>query len=71
MPREEHWTTIALGELYRLRPDPAYAAVAYLEAESIARNQYRPEDGDPERIGASRLESPPSYLYTATRAEAL
>jgi hypothetical protein len=71
VPREEHWTTIALGELYRLRPDPAYAAVAYLEAESIARNQYRPEDGYPERIGASRLESPPSYLYTATRAEAL
>ena len=41
MPREDHWLAMALSELYRLDPNPDYAAVAYLQAESMIRNQYR------------------------------
>jgi hypothetical protein len=71
VPREDHWLAMALSELYRLDPNPDYAAVAYLQAESMIRNQYTAEDGIPARIGASRLRNPINNTSTATKGEAL
>ena len=68
---EDHWTTIGMGELYRLRPEPAYRTVAFLEGNSIVSNQYSPEDGRPDLVGASRLQNPASYVSSAARGEAL
>ena len=71
VPREDHWLTLALSELYRLNPDQAYLTVTYLQADSMLRNQYTQEDGDPWRIGGSRLRNPINYTSTATKGEAL
>ena len=71
VPREDHWLAMALSELYRLDPNPDYAAVAYLQAESMIRNQYTGADGIPARIGGSRFRNPINYTSTATKGEAL
>jgi hypothetical protein len=71
IPREDHWLAMALSELYRLDPDPDYATVAYLQAESMIRNQYTDADGIPARIGGSRSRNPINYTSTATKGEAL
>jgi hypothetical protein len=71
IPREDHWLAMALSELYRLDPHPDYAAVAYLQAESMIRNQYTAADGIPARIGGSRSRNPINYTSTATKGEAL
>jgi hypothetical protein len=70
IPREDHWLTIALSDLYRLRETPEYLLVAYLQAESMTANQHTSVDA-PMRIGASRRLNPISYTDTATKAEAL
>ena len=71
IPREDHWLAMALSELYRLDPNPDYATVAYLQAESMIRNQYTDADGIPARIGGSRSRNPINYTSTATKGEAL
>lgn len=71
MPREDHWLTIALSELYRLDPNEAYLTVAYKFADALLANQYKAEDGYPQRIGASRAGGRISYTSTATKGEAL
>jgi hypothetical protein len=71
VPREDHWLAMALSELYRLDPNPDYATVAYLQAESMIRNQYTAADGVPARIGGSRSRNPINYTSTATKGEAL
>lgn len=70
VPREDHWLTLALSELYRLTPDPDYRTVAYLQAQSMIDNQHRPPDPPP-LIGASDDRSPVNYTSTATKGEAL
>jgi len=72
VPREDHWLTIALSELYRLESDADYAKVAYLQAETMIGNQYTAADGNPERIGGARSGiSPVNYTSTATKGEAI
>ena len=70
VPREDHWLTMALSELYRLGPRQEYRDVAYLQAESMVANQHGTE-GPPMRVGASALRNPINYTSTATKAEAL
>jgi hypothetical protein len=70
-PREDHWLTIALGELFRLDPDPGYQQVAYMIADLMISRQYTIEDGYPEKIGARRNSSAISYTSTATKGEAI
>jgi hypothetical protein len=70
VPREDHWLTLALSELYRLDRDPDYRTVAYLEADSMVRNQHRSRD-EPALIGASGARNPPNYTSTATKGEAM
>ena len=70
VPREDHWLTLALAELYRLDPRPEYRDVAYLQAESMVANQHGPESA-PMRVGGSALQNPINYTSTATKAEAL
>ncbi|MEA2515159.1 MAG: hypothetical protein QOJ59_4648 [Thermomicrobiales bacterium] len=71
VPREDHWLTIALSELYRLNGDQSYAKVAYLQADTMISNQYTAENADPERIGGARRDSGISYTSTATKGEAI
>lgn len=71
VPGEDHWLTIALAELYQQHPEPAYAHVVYLQAESMLRHQFTPADNDVWAIGASRLRNPVNFTSTATKAEAL
>ena len=69
VPREDHWLTIALSDLYRLNQDQDYATVAYLQADTMTENQF--EAGlsqDPTLIGASRRGP---YNATAPNGEAL
>jgi len=68
---KDHWLTIALGELHRLKPDPDYATVAYLQGDSMLRDQYEARHGRPELVGAARGNDPVGYTGTATRGEAL
>ena len=70
VPREDHWLTLALGELYRLDRDPAYARVVDLQANSMIANQATERDGV-DAIGASLGQDPINYTSTATKAEAL
>jgi hypothetical protein len=70
VPREDHWLTLALSELYRLDRDPAYARVVDLQAESMIANQATERDGV-DAIGASLGQNPINYTSTATKAEAL
>ncbi|MDP8925149.1 MAG: hypothetical protein M3O34_20075 [Chloroflexota bacterium] len=67
----DHWLTMALSELYRLTPDPDYATVAYLQGDSMLRDQYEARHGRPELIGAARGREPIGFTGTATRGEAL
>lgn len=71
IPREDHWLSMALSELYQLSPDPGYATVAYMQADSMLANQYQP--GIPEwwRIGGSRRGNSVNYTSTATKCEAM
>ena len=71
IPREDHWLTIALGDLYRLDPNPDYATVANLQADSMLANQYPPDDPDWRRIGGAHRPGPINYTSTATKGEAL
>jgi hypothetical protein len=68
-PRDDHWLTMALAELYRLRPDEDYRSVAYLQAERMLANQYRPDTARPMQIGAS-VRTVINYTSTATKGEA-
>ena len=70
VPREDHWLTLALAELYRLDPQDEYRQVAYLQAESMRSNQHD-ASGQPMRIGGSALQAPINYTSTATKGEAL
>lgn len=70
VPREDHWLTLALSELHRLDPDPDYARVVYLQADSMIANQATARDGA-DVIGASLAQDPINYTSTATKAEAL
>jgi len=55
IPREDHWLAIALSDLYRLNQDQDYLTVAYLQADSMIENQFKPDEQFPsELIGASR-----------------
>jgi hypothetical protein len=71
IPREDHWLTIALSELYRLHSDQGYISVAYLNADAMISNQYRADEGFPQRIGAARRDGPICYTSTATKGEAI
>ena len=70
VPREDHWLTMALAELYRLHPDDSYRAVAYLQADAMLRAQHDVDDRHPQKIGASKR-SPLNYTSTATKGEAM
>jgi len=70
VPREDHWLTLALSELYRLDPDRDYARVVNLQADSMIANQATELDGV-DVIGASLGQNPINYTSTATKAEAL
>jgi hypothetical protein len=70
IPREDHWLTIALGELYRLDPRPEYRQVAYMQADSMVANQHT-DDDLPMRIGAPARQRPINYTSVATKGEAL
>ncbi|HEY7030961.1 MAG TPA: hypothetical protein VH482_06530 [Thermomicrobiales bacterium] len=72
VPREDHWLTIALSELYRLDNNEDFATVAYLQADSMIAHQYTAADGDPERIGGARSETGTiGFTSTATKGEAI
>jgi hypothetical protein len=70
IPREDHWLTMAIAELYRLDSRPEYRDVAYLQGESMVGNQHG-ADGPGLRIGGSDLQEPINYTSTATKGEAL
>ncbi len=70
VPRQDHWLTLALAELYRLDPRPDYRDVAYLQADAMTATQHGADDLSM-RIGGSELQSPINYTSTATKAEAL
>lgn len=71
VPRDDHWLTIALSDLYRLAPDDDYATVVYLQGTRMTAAQYTEEHGRPGLIGASGLRDPVNYTSTATKGEAL
>ena len=70
VPRQDHWLTMALSELYRLDPRPEYLEVVYLQAEDMMATQYG-TNAPPMRIGGSTQQSPINHTSTATKAEAL
>jgi hypothetical protein len=70
VPRQDHWLTMALSELYRLDPRPEYLEVAFLQADGMVASQHG-ADALPMRIGGSALQSPINHTSTATKAEAL
>ncbi len=70
-PRDDHWLTIALSELYRLDSNSDYQSVTYVQAERMIANQATAADGYPDRIGAAKRDSGISYTSTATKGEAL
>ena len=70
VPRQDHWLTMALSELYRLDPRPEYREVVYLQADGMVASQYG-ANALPMRIGGSMLQGPINYTSTATKAEAL
>ncbi len=71
VPREDHWLTMALADLYRLHPDPAYATVAFMQADAMIRNQIPATDPYPWRIGGSFRAPEINFTSTATKAEAM
>lgn len=71
VPRDDHWLTIALSELYRFDPNPEYATIALLQADRMAGSQYQADDAEPWRIGAAMRVPTPSFPSTATHGEAL
>ena len=68
--KEDHWLAMALPELFRLHPNPAYVTVAYAQATSMIANQHKARDGQPDRIGATRRRQI-RYTPIATKGEAL
>lgn len=71
VPRDDHWLTIALGDLYRLNGAEDYVKVVLMQADSMIAKQYTPEDGTPDQIGGSRRDGPISNTSTATKGEAM
>lgn len=71
VPRDDHWLTIALSDLYRLAPDDDYATVVYLQGTRMTAAQYTADHGRPGLIGANALRDPVNYTSTATKGEAL
>lgn len=69
IPRQDHWLTISLNELYRMEPDPAYKAVAYLEADDMIANQIK-NSRYPDRIGGMEGKTF-SFTSIATKGEAI
>ncbi len=70
VPRQDHWLTLALAELYRLDQRAEYREVAYLQADDMIASQHG-TDALPMRIGGSTQRSVINYTSTATKAEAL
>jgi hypothetical protein len=70
-PRDDHWLTIALSDLYRLDPNEDYWRVVGMQADRMIANQYTAVDGYPARIGAGKRETGINYTSTATKGEAL
>ena len=71
VPREDHWLTMALADLYRLHPDPDYATVAFMQADAMIHNQIPATDPYPWRIGGSFRAPEINFTSTATKAEAM
>lgn len=71
VPRDDHWLTMALNDLYRSVPDPDYARVVHLQAQRMIVNQHQPNAGDPDLVGAPTGRRPVSFTSTATKGEAL
>lgn len=71
VPRDDHWLTMALNDLYRLVPDPDYARVVDLQARRLIANQYQSDAQDPDLVGAPKGRRPVSFTSTATKGEAL
>ncbi len=70
-PRDDHWLTIALSDLYRLDPNEDYWRVVGMQADRMIASQYTAADGYPARIGAAKRETGINYTSTATKGEAL
>jgi hypothetical protein len=70
VPREDHWLTMALAELYRLDRRETYRQVVYLQGDAMLASQLGEEVAHPAKIGAADR-SPISYTSTATKGEAL
>jgi hypothetical protein len=71
VPRDDHWLTIALGDLYRLNEEDDYVKVVLLQADSMIDKQYTSDNGNPDQIGGSRRAGPISNTSTATKGEAM
>lgn len=69
IPRQDHWLTMALAELYRLDPQDSYRTVVYMQGDEMTSSQ-NGADAHPQRIGAAQRPLP-SYTSTATKGEAL
>lgn len=70
-PRDDHWLTMALSDLYRLDPNEDYWRVVVMQADQMIASQYTAADGYPARIGAAKRETGINYTSTATKGEAL
>jgi len=71
-PRDDHWLTVVLSELYRLEPNDDYAAVVKIQGKRMVDGQVTDEEGDATLIGAARRdEGGASFGSTATKGEAL
>ncbi|MGE3798148.1 MAG: hypothetical protein AB7G88_09915 [Thermomicrobiales bacterium] len=71
VPRHDHWLAMALSELYPLHPEPAYATVAYMQADAMIRSQIPPSHPNWLLIGASRRGNSANFTSTATKCEAM
>lgn len=70
VPRQNHWLTMALAELYRLHRDVAYRTVAYLQADDMLASQFGVDSAYAETIGADKRKLI-NYTSTATKGEAM
>jgi hypothetical protein len=71
VPRDDHWLTIALSELFRLTGQKDFQQVAYLQADRMIAKQIKDERPYPRRVGAPSDRTPINYTSSATKAEAL
>jgi hypothetical protein len=71
VPRDDHWLTIALSDLYRLNNVEDYVDVILMQADSMISKQYTTENGTPDQIGGARREGPINNTSTATKGEAM